>query len=671
MPADDRTTVRRELDEAAQTWAADKRGRRRLATLRALCDTYVPAVSRPRAAPPDGFWPRKASDLGIERAVAGYIATRVGEEDRAGLEQLLDVLTYSGFARLPLAARTRAVKALRHTTEDVARGLDGLRALTLLHFYALPDDTGTNPNWPILGYPGPPSVPRAAERRVRPLTPPLGRGYIGLRADVCIVGSGSGGGVLAGELAAAGRDVVVLEAGGHFEEPDFPGFEVGAYRDLYWRGGFTPTDDGTVAMIAGATLGGGSTVNWTNCVNPPPWVREQWAREHGIHGLDGDPFDQHLKAVAARLSVTGDCSDRNGPNARLAEGAQAQGWSHLTARRNTDPATYDPAVAGHMGFGDLSGSKQSTTRTYLADADKAGARIMVGCRAHRILVSNGRAAGVEATLANGRRVEVRAPVVVAAAGALETPALLLRSAIGGPAVGRNLRLHPTPALAGYYPEEQRAWWGPPQAVIVDEFADQQDGYGFLVECPHFGTGLFAASTPWRSGRDHKVLAGRAAHMAPFIAVVRDRGGGRVTVDDAGQAVVRYALDDPLDHQHLDSALGAMARLHEAAGAQAILDLGPRRSLWRRGTPLHAFLSRLGADPFGGTGRALFSAHQMGTARMGTDPGTSAADPEGQLHDVPGVWIGDTSAFPTASGANPMLTCMALARRTAHAILAVS
>jgi choline dehydrogenase-like flavoprotein len=65
------------------------------------------------------------------------------------------------------------------------------------------------------------------------------------------------------------------------------------------------------------------------------------------------------------------------------------------------------------------------------------------------------------------------------------------------------------------------------------------------------------------------------------------------------------------------------------------------------------------------GISIGSAHQMGTARMGTDPTTSVCGPTGELHDVRGVWIGDTSAFPTASGANPMLTCMALAHRTAE------
>jgi choline dehydrogenase-like flavoprotein len=113
----------------------------------------------------------------------------------------------------------------------------------------------------------------------------------------------------------------------------------------------------------------------------------------------------------------------------------------------------------------------------------------------------------------------------------------------------------------------------------------------------------------------------------------------------------------------------VTRVHEAAGAAEIIGLHPSVLPWRRGDDLDAWIERLIAVPLGAGGQAVFSAHQMGTARMGTDPATSAANPLGELHDTPGVWIGDTSAFPTAVGVNPMVTWQALARRTAHAILA--
>ena len=68
---------------------------------------------------------------------------------------------------------------------------------------------------------------------------------------------------------------------------------------------------------------------------------------------------------------------------------------------------------------------------------------------------------------------------------------------------------------------------------------------------------------------------------------------------------------------------------------------------------------------------MISAHQLCTCRMGSDPATSVADPDGELRDVKGVWIGDGSACPTALGANPMVTIMALAERTADRMSAAT
>jgi choline dehydrogenase-like flavoprotein len=89
--------------------------------------------------------------------------------------------------------------------------------------------------------------------------------------------------------------------------------------------------------------------------------------------------------------------------------------------------------------------------------------------------------------------------------------------------------------------------------------------------------------------------------------------------------------------------------------------------WRYGDDLEAFVARSARIPLRAGGARLFAAHQMGTCRMGADPATSVADVRGELHDTPGVWIGDASAFPTASGTNPMITIMALASRTAEHI----
>lgn len=641
-------------------------------TLRALCDTYVTSVEPPsvESGDPTGFWERTASDLDTHAAVADHVLGELDEEDREGMIQLLDVVAMLGFAHLPQAAREATLRGLHRLSDDIAEGLDAYRVLTMMEFYGRADAGRRNPNWEQFGYPGPPDITTrpAALRTIRP-GPADDR--LALEADVCVIGSGSGGGVVAGELAAAGSKVVVLEAGPDLQDPDFPPDELTALRTMYWRG-VESTEDGNVVLMAGETLGGGSTVNWTNCVPPPAHVRACWAEEHGLEGLDGAGFDGHLEAVLDRISATRDASDLNGPNDLLRRGAEELGWSWHRAVRNADTDRYDPATAGHMGYGDRSGSKQGTLNTYLRDAVDAGADIVADCRADRIVVRDGRAVGVEAVFDGPDGpvpVTVDAGQVVVAGGALETPALLLRSGIGGPAVGRHLRVHPVPNLAGFYREPTRGWWGAPQTVIVDHHTRAVEDHGFLVECPHLHPGLAAAAVPWRSARDHKLVVGRSSNIATFIAVARERGSGRVTVDDRGDAVVRYPLDDELDRRLLRTSLASLVRLHVAAGAEAILDVHPTRPLWSRGDDVEAFVDRVTGLPFGKGDRTVFSAHQMGTARMGVDRSTSVADPEGQLHDVRGVWIGDTSAFPTAVGSNPMVTCMALARRTAHALLA--
>jgi choline dehydrogenase-like flavoprotein len=266
-------------------------------------------------------------------------------------------------------------------------------------------------------------------------------------------------------------------------------------------------------------------------------------------------------------------------------------------------------------------------------------------------------------------VTVRAPRVVVACGSIESPALLLRSGIGGPAVGEYLRLHPTGAISGQYEGEQRAWWGPPQAAISHQFADLDNGYGFLIECPHHTTGLAAAATPWESGRTHKEWMLEWARTATFINLTRDRGHGRVAIDASGNAVPQYSLADELDIRSFRRGLVEMIRLHEAAGAERIVALARKPIYWDRGDDLESFIGRVGEASLAPREHGIFSAHQMGTCRMGTDAETSVAGPWGELHDVEGVWIGDASAFPTSSGTNPMITIMALAHRTAGAIAA--
>lgn len=635
--------------------------------LRALVDTAVPAL----AVEPDptGFWATPGSATGADGWLELFLSG-LPEADVAGIQQLLDGMAQLGFQHQERAARESILGSAAALSAEAGVAVSILRGAACMLAHAVTDEAGGNPFWAGYDYPGPVAPVPPDGPHIQPYAPADGEV---LRADVVIVGSGAGGGTIAGVLATAGRSVVVLEMGGITGPRDATQLELPAAVATMYRQGLSLTADSNVGLLAGATLGGGTTVNWQNCVRPSAAVRSQWA-SLGLDGLDGPEFDRHLEAVLTRMGATDACSDLNGPHQRMAEGAKALGWSVHAAIRNADPSTYDPATAGFTQFGEPSGSKRGTLTTYLQDAFDLGARIVVHARAEQVCTTGGRASGVAAVYtdpATGetRRFQVEAGEVVVACGALETPALLLRSGIGGPAVGKHLRLHPSATVFGVYEASQKAWWGPPQSAVMDEFGNiDGDGYGLLVEGSHFFTGVFAFQLARRNGREHKEAMAKLDRMSPLLFITREHGAGTVTLDAAGEAVHHYSLDDPRDQALYRKGIRVLAELHLAAGAQEIWPNTPLVPVFHRGEDLEGWLALIDQIPIGAGGLTMGSAHQMGSARMGLDPADSVADTSGQLHDVPGVWIGDTSAFPTPSGANPMLTCMALAHRTAERML---
>jgi len=259
--------------------------------LRAICDTVVPAVEQDPD--PDGFFARRASDPHVPRVVE-LMLTGMPDDQRGGLLELLGALEEQGFGRSSLRSREEIMRNVTLMGPEAAAGIGALTSLTLFLYSGLPDEQGQNPNWRSFGYPGPVGVPPQTQRPIRPLAP---AGDMTLEADVCIVGSGAGGGVMAGALFKRGLKVVVLEAGGYFDDADFHQLELPAYQSLYCRGGPSPTADLNVSLQAGFCLGGGTVVNWTNSLRTTPWVRAQWEREFGLEGLASSDFDGHLDAV--------------------------------------------------------------------------------------------------------------------------------------------------------------------------------------------------------------------------------------------------------------------------------------------------------------------------------------------------------------------------------------
>jgi choline dehydrogenase-like flavoprotein len=647
--------------------------------LRALCDTFVPSIKV--TDDPTGFWARTASDLGVDTVLAKYLAESVPPELRGGLLGLLDGLAAQGFVGASQEKRESILSRIASSSPQAAGGISFYQKQTVLLTYGLPENPapdpnlvtygspkGQNPNWEVLGYPGPVRVPHD-DPDVRMQTVVPEGDELTLDADVCIVGSGAGGAVIAATMSMRGYRVVVLEAGGQYTASDFHQLELWGYKHLWYKGGATPTADGNVLILAGGSLGGGTEINWMNCVRTPSLVREDWAQQYGLEGVNTAEFDRYIESVERRLQTNQQTAYWNSQNLRMREGCQKLGYLSKQTFVNWDPKIFQPLMAGYTGFGDQTGGKQTARRTFLLDAYQNGTKIIVHCRADRILVEQGRAAGVEATYSDpqGRKAKVivRAPQVVAACGSLETPALLLRSGIGGPNVGKFFRVQPGGAVYGVYKEKQKGWWGSPMTTNCEQFTNTGDGFGFYMEIPAFGPGFVSSVIPWISGRQHKEMMTKVPYISTFIWFLRDKGYGQITVDKAGNSLPIYQLADETDQKNFRHAAGEAIRIHEAAGAQEIMvSLAHQQLIWKRGQNLETYINSVAKQPIINGAQPMISAHQLCSCRMGKDPATSVADTNGELRDVKGVWIGDGSACPTSLGANPMVTIMALAARTA-------
>ncbi len=570
-----------------------------------------------------------------------------------------------------LTATERERYLLRWADSPVPILRRGFQATKRLSLYLAYCASGADALRAEAGYARPAPLPLPA-RPVAIVPRAISDGEV-LACDVCVVGSGAGGAVAAAEAAAAGRTVIVLERGPAWTESELePREDVGTAR-FFWDRGLAATEDLGITIFAGRAVGGGTVVNWSTSLRLPEEVRAEWA-SLGVDGLEGE-LDEHYEEVERRLDVDTDESPRNAQNAALARGLDALGLPWRVIPRNVrgcvsdraSGAVRDEPGCGHCGYGCRLGAKQSTARTYLGDAVERGATVVSDCEARRVIVERGAASAVEA-VSGARRVVVRANRIVLAGGAIGTPALLLRSGLGGSEVGRGLRLHPVPAVLGIHDGPIRMWSGVPQSVVSDAFARLEGNYGFRLEVPPVLPGVAAAAIAWRSASEHRARMRDLERAAAIIPIVRDREPGRVAVDDGGHALLFYRVRGQTARL-AERAIVEAARIHVAAGAREVRTLHTDPIVLEPGGDVASFARAVARRGVGSNRLSMFSAHQMSTARMGSDARASVADPDGRVRGVRGLVVADASAFPNASGVNPMLTVMALARRNARRMLA--
>ena len=504
--------------------------------------------------------------------------------------------------------------------------------------------------------------PKTIGPRLHPLAYPELRGTVEREVDVCIVGSGAGGAVVAKELAEAGCRVAVVEEGAYFTQQDFSGSLFERVQRLY-------RDQGTTVALGwppiplpvGKAVGGTTVVNSGTCFRTPPAVLEAWGREHGLDDADPAAMRPRFERVEAAINARPVPWHLLGKNATtFHRGVAALGLHGAPINRNIG----DCHGCGVCAFGCPSDAKQAMHLSYLPRAEARGAAIYARCRAERLLLAGDRVQGVEAAIlddANGEqgRLRIRARVTVLAAGALHTPLLLRRSALARSRhVGRHLRIHPAVAVAGVFAEEIHAWRGTLQSYYVDDLLDSE---GLMIEVTSPLPALTAGGHP-AVGRDAQDLLAHYRHLVSAGVFVSDRSEGRVAGVRAPRVFYRLGTDDT---RRLVRGIASIARILFAAGAKSVhAGIAGQTNLTH---PRDA--ATLTEIPVRPAALALTGWHPMGTCRMSRSPETGAVGPYGEVFGASGLYVADASVLPSCIGVNPQVTIMAFATRAAEHLVA--
>lgn len=483
-----------------------------------------------------------------------------------------------------------------------------------------------------------------------------------LDAEVIVIGSGAGGGVVAATLAAAGRDVLILEEGAHVRSSEFTQRDADMYAKLFRDRGMQASDDASVLVLQGRCVGGSTVVNQADVTPIPPELFAYWAEQFELSSVNHADFERAAAGVRARIGAGPIADHEINANNRLLHDA--------AAKRGLKAGYFEDNRVGCIGsgychLGCAYDAKRSVLVTYIPDALQAGARLLPRHRAVRILIKDGQAQGVEVEElgSNGAVVAQRRLAcrdVFVCAGAIHTPLLLLRSKLGGSQVGRHLSLQPQGAVLAEFPEPLRSFRGIPQAAFVDHFeqVSSASGFGGFRLESIFGPPATATGFLPGFGQAMAAILARYDRLAACLVLAPDRPSGRVTAyGNANYPRILYSPDQAV-LQQLQQGMRTAAELYLEAGAVRVWfakqTAEPMASL--------ADIERVvAATPWRPTSLRLISAHPQGTARMSDNKRRGVVDGQFRVRGVKGVYVADASVFPTTASSHTMLPIMSFAQ----------
>ena len=491
-----------------------------------------------------------------------------------------------------------------------------------------------------------------------------------LSCDVAIVGSGAGAGITAELLARAGLHVVIVEEGPLRSSSDFRQLEAQAYPSLYQESAARKTRDQAITILQGRCVGGSTTVNWTSSFRTPTTTLAYWRSHFGLDGFDDATLAPFFAQAERRLSIGPWLTPPNENNDLLRRGAAKLGIPAASIPRNVRGCWN----LGSCGMGCPTNAKQSMLVTTIPWTLDHGATLLVETRAERFELANGRVQALLCRPASGggapTRIEARHYVL--AGGAINSPAVLLRSQAPDPhgRLGVRTFLHPVLMSAALLGQRVEGWQGAPQSIYSDHFLETQavDGdIGYKLEAPPLHPVIFA-STMQGIGSSQAELLRAFPHTHVLLALLRDgfhdqAPGGQVRLRSDGSPELDYPLTDFV-MEGGRRALLSMAEIQFAAGAQQVLPLHELARPFRSWDEARQAVQALPMKPLL---TKVVSAHVMGGCGLAAQERQGVTRPDGVHWQLENLSVHDGSLFPTSIGANPQLSVYGIANRLAQGL----
>ncbi|CAN3352934.1 hypothetical protein DICA2_A03114 [Diutina catenulata] len=496
--------------------------------------------------------------------------------------------------------------------------------------------------------------------------------------DAIVIGSGSGAGVVAHTLAEQGFKSLVIEKGRYFHPSEFPQGEEKASAALYERGGAVTAESQHIFVSAGSTFGGGSTVNWSASLKTPFKVRKEWYDDYGCEWAATQEFDDCLDYVARSMGATTADLDHSFSNRVVLDAGKKLGVDVREVPQNNGP--HESHNCGLCHHGCRFGIKQGSAAFWFRKAAETGSQFMEQTTVVRVLHKKGRAYAVECQdNVTGVTFKISGPKhFVVAGGSLNTPVVLQKSGFKNKHIGSNLKLHPATVVFGDFGKQLASKpYEKPILSTVCCAVDDLDGkaHGAKIETILHTPFIETALMPWQGSAGARINMLRYRHMSGILLLDRDLGSGKVTYDPAkpDAFIIDYEVCKYDRRALLKAGLLAADMLY-IEGALEIIPPESSMPTFTSNKPKHArnitdadyqqWKTTVARMEFRPWTTQFASAHQMSSCRMASSSKKGACDTRGKLWECSNVWVADASALPTASGVNPMVSTMAVARHNA-------